>query len=152
MIKSTMYIATAILALGVSSANAQTFHFESKNDTPVMVGGLGPDGGNYVGSYVTGSGVTTNADSSKLKATTKCVSMMQPPNGNIFAVHVACDVKREGAEYGIAAGCNFMNKEKTETSCVGGLKGKAGELEVRTGSITWHTKDGISKGTGQWHE
>ena len=32
MIKSTMYIAIAILALGFGSANAQTFNFESKND------------------------------------------------------------------------------------------------------------------------
>jgi hypothetical protein len=152
MIKSTTYIATAILALGFGSANAQTFNFESKNDNSVVIGGIGPVGGNYVGSYNTGSGVTSNADGSKLKATTKCVSMMQPPNGNIFAVHIACDVTREGAVYGVAAGCNFMNKEKTETSCVGGLKGKAGELEGRTGSITWHTKGGISMGTGQWHE
>ena len=34
MIKSTMYIAIAILALGFGSAYAQTFNFESKNDTP----------------------------------------------------------------------------------------------------------------------
>jgi len=154
MIKSKMYIATAtaILALGFGSANAKTFNFETKSDSPVVVGGVGPDGGSYVGSYITSNGVTTNADGSKLKPTSKCVSMMQPPNGNIFAVHVACDVTRKGAVYTIAAGCNFMNKEKTETSCVGGLKGKAGELEGRTGSITWHTKGGISKGTGQWHE
>ena len=154
MIKSKMYIATAtaILALGFGSANAQTFNFESKNDTPVVVGGIGADGGSYVGSYVTGSGVSTNADGSKLKPTSKCVSMMQPPNGNIFAVHVACDATRKAAVYSVAGGCNFMNKEKTEISCVGGLKGKAGELEGRTGSITWHTKGGISMGTGQWHE
>jgi hypothetical protein len=78
--------------------------------------------------------------------------MMQPPNANIFAVHVACDVTREATVYTVAAGCNFMNKERTETSCVGGLKGKAGEFKGLTGSITWHTKGGISKGTGQWHE
>jgi hypothetical protein len=152
MIKSTMYIATAILALGFGSANAETFNFEGKNDTTVRVGGVGADGIGYVGTYSTGSAVSTNADGSKLKSTNKCVSMMQPPNGNIFAVHVACDVTRKAAVYSVAAGCNFMNKEKTETSCVGGLKGKAGELEGRTGSITWHTKGGISKGTGQWHE
>jgi hypothetical protein len=152
MIKSKMYIATAILALGFGSANAQTFNFESKSDAPVVVGGIGPDGGSYVGSYNTGNGVSTYADGSKLKSTSKCVSMMQPPNANIFAMHVACDVTREATIYTVAAGCNFMNKEKTETSCVGGLKGKAGKLEGRTGSITWHTKGGISKGTGQWHE
>jgi hypothetical protein len=152
MIKSTVYIATAILALGFGSANAQTFNFESKNDTPVVVGGIGPDAGSYIGTYVTGSGVSTYADGSKLKSKSKCVSMMQPPNGGIFAVHVACDVTGEAAVFSVAAGCNFMNKEKTETSCVGGLKGKTGELKDRTGSITWHTKGGTSKGTGQWHE
>jgi hypothetical protein len=138
--------------LGFGSANAQTLNYEVNNDTTVRVGGVGTDGGSYVGSYLTSNAVTTNADGSKLKSTSKCVSMMQPPNGSIFAVHLACDVTRKAAVYSVAAGCNFMNKENTEISCVGRLKGKAGELEGRTGSVTWHSKGGIAKGTGQWHE
>ena len=152
MIKSTIYLTFVMLVLGVGAANAQTFTFEGKGDEPTVVGGVGPKGDTYIGTYGTGNEVAINADGSKVKSTSKCVSMTQPPNANIFDAHVVCDVSGTDGTFSIVAGCNSTNAEAREMNCVGGMTGKTGELEGRSGTISWRAKGDVSKGTGQWHE
>ena len=152
MIKSIMYLVLTAAVIGIGTAQAQTFTFESKSDDAIVVGGVGPQGAGYVGTYGTGSSVATNADGSKNKSTSKCISMMQPPNNQMFDAHVACDVTSDTGSFSLIAGCTVLNRESNEMSCVAGLTGKTGDLEGRSGAASWQAKGNISKGTGQWHE
>ncbi|MFT5571859.1 MAG: hypothetical protein ACI9FR_000780 [Cryomorphaceae bacterium] len=66
--------------------------------------------GAYGGTYSTGSSTATSSEGKASKSTSKCVSMMQPANSNIFAVHVACDVTSSDATFSVVYGCNPMNE------------------------------------------
>ena len=150
MIKSTLYISFIMMLLGFSTAHAESFTYVSKSDTTTSVGGVGPMG-DYGGTYSTGSSTATSSEGKTSKSTSKCVSMMQPVNSNIFAVHVACDVTSSDATFSVVYGCNPMNEARTEMSCVGAMSGKTGALEGKYGSTTLHAKDGGGNGTGQWY-
>jgi hypothetical protein len=67
-------------------------------------------------------------------------------------VHRLWDGAGENGNYTIYTGCNFMDAASKIMSCVGGLIGKTGDLAGRTETLTIHSKDGTSTGTGQWHE
>ena len=151
MIKSALYVTFTMMLMGFSTAQAETFTYMSKTDNTTIVGGVGPDGGDYVGTYSTGSGTSTSSDGKVAKSTSTCVSMKQPANSNIFASHVACDVTSADFTFSVVYGCNPLNKEATEMSCVGGLTGKSGKYEGKYGSITFHGKGGVGSGTGQWY-
>ena len=152
MSKLIIYLTFTMVVLGVGTANAQYFTFEGKNDPATVVGGVGPKGEGAIGTFGTGSSVATNADGSKMKSTSTCVSLTQPANNHIFDAHLVCDLESADATFMVIAGCNVINAESRELSCVGGMAGKTGDLEGRRGTVSWHAKGDVAKGAGQWHE
>lgn len=150
----TKIVIAAICAasFALTAASAETFTFKSSNGDETVVGGVGADGVRFGGAYWTGSGVSTSQAGKKVKYTYKCVSMSQPPRDSIFMSHSACNVAAEDGNFSAVMGCNILNAETREASCVGGMYGETGAYEGRRGSMTNHGKDGKSSGTGQWLE
>lgn len=149
--KSTMGIALlGAMALGSGMAQAQSFTFESKNDPGTTVGATAPDGSAIMGVYGTGTSTVTWPDGKKTVDKYTCVSMTQPPHNTIYAVHMICDGKSAGGDYAVVAGCQFMNAQRTELGCSGGLWGKTGSYAGRRGGITWGGSNSASSGVGQW--
>jgi len=144
----------SILAISVcaTTAYAETFTFKSTNGDETQVGGTTPEGMNYGGSYWTGTGTSTNASGKKIKYSYKCISLAQPPRDAIFMLHGSCNVAAEDGNFSTVMGCNVLDAETREVSCVGGLNGETGAYEGRRGNYTNHAKEGKSKGTGQWFE
>ena len=143
-------MAVTLTITAASGASAQMFTFESQNDAPATVGGVGADGAPFGGAYWTGKSNATFADGRKTTSTTKCISMSQPPRDSIFMMHGACDIVSNDGTFSALMGCNFVDKAGTETSCVGGLVGKTGAYAGRRGTLTVHGKGAAAKGTGQW--
>ena len=104
------------------------------------------------GAYWTGASTVTMADGSVNESTFTCVSTSQPPRDSIFMVHGVCDGTGADGDYTVYSGCNIMDPEAGEMSCVGGLIGKSGNYAGRRGVLTIHSKGGASAGTGQWFE
>jgi len=140
--------ASAVLCGG---AWAQTFTFVSTSEAPVTLGATTPEG-SVAGAYWTGASTATQADGTVNKSTFTCVSTSQPPRDSIFMVHGVCDGTGAEGDYTVYSGCNIMDADAGEMSCVGGLIGKSGEYEGRRGVLTIHSKGGDSVGTGQWFE
>ena len=148
--RSILLGATALL-LASGAASAQTFSFTTTSDTPTAVGTS--NGAVTVGAaYWTGATETTMADGTVMSSTSTCVSMLQPANSGLFASHGVCDGTGESGTYTAYMGCNPMNAEGTEMTCVGGLIGTGGDFEGRGGSFTMHVKDGAGTGAGLWRE
>ncbi|HAE27385.1 MULTISPECIES: hypothetical protein [Hyphomonas] len=145
------------LAYGVAAATlcggalAQTFTFQSTSEEPTTVGATTPEG-SVAGAYWTGASTVTMADGSVNESTFTCVSTSQPPRDSIFMVHGVCDGTGADGDYTVYSGCNIMDPEAGEMSCVGGLIGKSGNYAGRRGVLTIHSKGGASAGTGQWFE
>ena len=145
------------LAYGVAAATlcggalAQTFTFQSTSEEPTTVGATTPEG-SVAGAYWTGASTVTMADGSVNESTFTCVSTSQPPRDSIFMVHGVCDGTGADGDYTVYSGCNIMDPEAGEMSCVGGLIGKSGNYAGRRGVLTIHSKGGASVGTGQWFE
>ena len=145
------------LACGVAAAAlcggalAQTFTFESTSEEPTTLGASTPEG-SVAGAYWTGAYTVTQADGTVSNSTFTCVSTSQPPRDSIFMVHGVCDGTGPEGDYTVYSGCNILNPEAGEMSCVGGLIGKSGDYEGRRGVLTIHSKGGASVGTGQWFE
>ena len=145
------------LAYGVAAATlcggalAQTFTFQSTSEEPTTVGATTPEG-SVAGAYWTGASTVTMADGSVNESTFTCVSTSQPPRDSIFMVRGVCDGTGADGDYTVYSGCNIMDPEAGEMSCVGGLIGKSGNYAGRRGVLTIHSKGGASAGTGQWFE
>ena len=140
----------AALLLGSGVGAAQTFSFTTESAEPTAVG-TSTDTMTVGASYWDGSTTTTFADGSVAASTSTCVSMIQPPGG-MFGMHGVCDGTGETGSYTAYMGCNPLNADGTETSCVGGLIGTGGDYEGRSGSFTMHVKDGAGSGAGLWRE
>ena len=151
MMKTILTLTLVSTVFGFSTAQAQSFTYESKADTPTVVGGVGPAGQDYVGAYWTAKTTAKNSDGSTTKAKSICVSMSQPPNSQIFDSHAACEVTASNGTFSVVFGCTIVNAETGETSCVGGMAGKTGDYAGARGNLTSYNKSGTSTGTGQWH-
>ena len=152
MMKTILTLTLASAVLGFGTAHAQSFTFESKSSDPTIVGGVGPSGQDYVGAYWTSRNTAKFSDGSTLKSKSVCVSMAQPPNGEIFDSHTACEITASNGTFSAVFGCTNINAETGETSCVGGMTGKTGDYVGARGNATIHTKQGKSTGTGQWFD
>lgn len=150
MMKTILTLTLVSTVFGFSTAQAQSFTYESKDDTPTVVGGVGPAGQDYVGAYWTAKTTAKNSDGSITKGKSVCVSMSQPPNSQIFDSHAACEVTATTGTFSVVFGCTLINAETGETSCAGGMTGKTGEFAGRRGNLTSHSKSEKSTGTGQW--
>lgn len=150
------YIATigVLFATLATPAMAQSFTHETTWEPVEAVGGLSsPNGTQYAGGSVKGTYVTTMDDGSVTKGTVRCVGLDQP-DGGIFALHLSCTAKDDQGSYMLAYGCNYIGKPGpgTPLGCVGGMEGKGGPANGRTGAVTmnWYAAS-KSKGTGQWY-
>lgn len=134
---------------GATIANAKTFTYTSQGDpVAASVGGTAGDGKPFGAQYATGNSDVVMEGGQKSKNSFKCISMTQPANNAIFPVHMMCDIAAPDGTFTSAWGCTPLGPQ--EMSCIGGLIGKTGAYANRRGSITGHTKDTKSVGTGQW--
>ena len=135
-----------------TSAFAEKFTFKSTGEATGQVGVPAADGTVIGGSSLSGTTNIVWASGKKESNSYTCINMSRPPS-ELFAAQGICNSKNAaGDEYGILFGCNFTNKERTESNCVGGMIGMTGALAGKNGSISWHgTPDG-SSGTGQWND
>ncbi len=71
----------------------------------------------------------------------------------MFNLLGVCDVSQgDMVTSSVLFGCNYINEEKTESNCVGGLIGKDGDYKGKSGTIAWHgTADGAA-GAGHWND
>jgi hypothetical protein len=152
MKKTTLILSTLAIVLSAGTAYAEGFTYVSTATTTKTVGGIGPTGTDYMGGYAEGTSKVVREDGTKLKASYVCVSTGQPGNSKIFDVHMACDITAEDGTFSMVAGCQIMNEDGGEMSCVGGMQGKTGAYEGRSGNLSQHAKDGTSKGSGQWFD
>lgn len=154
MTKKAIRWAVIVLALiGLSSvAAAQTFTFTTTSSDQTQIGmapGTGPGGSTW-----TSEGTVTFADGTVDTTTASCLSMSQPPNDTIFAMHGLCDGSGAMGGWTSIMGCNPMNDDSGRMTCVGGLYGTSGELEGRSGgfNLIIQAGDGGAQGTGQWYD
>lgn len=147
--KACAYRAIAVAALASSSfASAQSFTWTATSSPPsTAVGGVAPDGRPF-GAQVTASTSEGMFDGKMVKASSKCISMTQPANSQVFNVHMMCDTAAPDGTYTSYWGCTIMGPN--EQSCVGGMLGLTGAYAKRSGTITGHIKGNAATGTGQW--
>ena len=149
MRKSLLFISALAFTFGtVSAAQAQTFTVDSERKTQTTFGTASADARSYFGSHSTGKSKVTMADGTKVKGTWECVAMSQPPG--IFTMHIICENTGSSGNYTTVMGCNPLG-EDNGISCNGGMRGKSGDYEGRTGSVSFQIKDADATGTGQWH-
>lgn len=151
-------VSSAIAAcalIGASAAHAQpaadAFVFTTKTGSQVLVGSDGTGPNPYSGAYITGTTKTTFANGSTKAAKFTCISMMQPPNGKIFDLHMVCDATDSDGTYSATMGCTIIDAATANFSCIGGLYGKSGAYIGRRGTLTNHTIGDAATGTGQWY-
>lgn len=150
MFKSILTIATTTIVLGFGTAHAGHFSFEAKNSDLTVIGGTGPSGTGYVGTHSSGTVKTIKADGSEVDGTWECVSMASPINSKIFDTHMACTVKNSDGNFTLIQGCQMMNEDGSESSCVGGLQGKTGAYKGKDGNFSQYGKGDKVSGSGQW--
>ena len=142
--------AAIMLAASATAASAQSFTFEATDDgAGTTVGATRPDGIPFGGRMWKGK-TTGDMGGKKTSTTYTCISLSQPPNDSIFPAHAVCDVTAPDGTYSLLLGCNFLNKEATVVSCIGGSFGKTGAYSGKTGNLTVYTKGPKTTGTGQW--
>jgi hypothetical protein len=151
MNKATNMIAVLATISAASTASAQTFTFQAQDKDGVSVGTIDRNGQPMGGRYTNGTSNVTWADGKKTSDSYSCIALSQPPRDSVFMSHSICDASNSSGSYTAVWGCNFMDKERTEMSCVGGLYGKTGAYAGRGGTITFHGKGGVGTGTGQWN-
>jgi hypothetical protein len=148
--KTRFYAIIAVAALASSSmASAQSFTWTSKASPPsTSVGGVAPDGKPF-GAQVTASTAEGIINGQVVKNSSKCISMTQPANAQVFNVHMMCDTADSDGTYTSYWGCTILGP--TEHSCIGGMLGLTGAYAKRSGTITGHIKGTTATGTGQWN-
>ena len=144
-------LVAAALGLSATAAQAQTFTHTSNQTKAVSTGGVAPDGTPFGGLYQTGTQVITMADGKKVTETYTCIGMTQPPRNSIFQFSTICDATGPNGDTASVWGCNTVNRERNEVSCVGGVYGKSGSYAKRRGTVTWYGVNGSGSGTGQWN-
>ncbi len=144
-----VYAIVAAAALAVSNAAlAQSFTWTSTGSPPsTSVGGVAPDGRPF-GATVSESTDVGTFDGRTVKSTSKCISMTQPRNAQIFQIHMMCDTAATDGTWTSAWGCTMLGEN--EQACIGRMQGLTGAYAKRTGNITGHLKGNTSTGTGQW--
>jgi hypothetical protein len=137
--KTSFYAIIAVAALASSSmASAQSFTWTSKASPPsTSVGGVAPDGKPF-GAQVTASTAEGIINGQVVKNSSKCISMTQPANAQVFNVHMMCDTADSDGTYTSYWGCTILGP--TEQS-----------YAKRSGTITGHIKGTTATGTGQWN-
>ena len=143
-------LAAGALSLGATAAQAQTFTFQATQTKAVSTGAAAPDGSMIGGLYSTGSQVITMADGKRVTESYTCIGSTQPPRDAVFQFSTVCDSTGPSGDTSSVWGCNFVNRERTEVSCVGGLIGRTGSYAGKRGTVTWHGVNGNGPGTGQW--
>lgn len=148
--KTRFYAIIAVAALASSGmASAQSFTWTSKSSPPsTAVGGIAPDGRPF-GAQVTDSTAEGISNGQVMKTNSKCISMTQPANAQIFNVHMMCDTAAPDGTYTSYWGCTILGP--TEQSCIGGMLGLTGVYAKRSGTMTGHIKGSTATGTGQWN-
>ena len=135
-----------------TTAVAESFSFTSTGEG---TGGVSIPMANGATAGAGSSAGTTNwtwASGKKSTSTYVCYSMTDRA-GELFALRGMCESTQDGEVVSsVMFGCNYLNEERTETNCVGGLIGRAGAFEGKTGTISWHGKDGTSNGAGHWND
>lgn len=148
--RTRIYVVIAAAALANSSlVSAQSFTWTSTAAPPsTTVGGVAPDGRPF-GAQVTASTAEGIFEGKVVKTSSKCISMTQPANAQIFNVHMMCDTTAPDGTYTSYWGCTIMGP--TEQSCIGGMLGLTGAYTKRSGNMTGHIKGNKATGTGQWN-
>jgi len=144
-------LAAAALSLTAAAAQAQTYTFQSTQTKMVATGGTEPDGTPFGGSFQTGTKVVTMAGGKSVSETWTCIGVTQPPRDSVFHMNAVCDSTGPSGDAATVWGCNFINRERTEISCVGGIYGKTGAYAGKRGTVTFHGVNGTGSGTGQWN-
>lgn len=149
MLKSIIVPLVVLGLLSGTHANAQNFSFDAKRNEITPLGGIGPEGALYTGASYSGT-YTAKFDGEKpTKGTYKCVVTSQPPG--LFQSHTACTMKQSDGSFTSAWGCNALNAEGTEMTCVGGLFGRSGRFEGLRGGAANHVKGADSEGVGHFY-
>jgi hypothetical protein len=144
-------LAAAALGLSAGAAQAQTFTFQATQTSAVQTGTAFPDGGSIGGVYSTGTQVVTMADGTKVTETYSCIGTTQPPRDSVFQFSTVCNSTGPNGTTSSVWGCNYVNRERNEVGCVGGIYGKSGAYAGKRGSMTFHGVNGTGPGTGQWY-
>jgi len=144
----TAVIASIALSLGAMAA--ETFTVTSTSEVTSTISVPTSDGGAAIAVASKGNAKIVNSDGSKANSTFVCQAQTRPPS-EIFRQVGVCDVTDSDGTFGILFGCNFTNKEMTAANCWGGMVGKSGSYEGRSGTMSWAGADGASSGTGQWN-
>jgi hypothetical protein len=150
-----LFVTTMIVAATLAAqVNAETFtsQIQPIPESTVRVGAPLPDGSPLVGTFTRSNVTTTFADGRKETGTTTCVLMTQPEHDSIFTAHRVCDVTLGDGTYTSVSGCNYLNKDMTDTSCVGGLIGKTGAYAGRQGNYSTSSISGKTVIIGQWFD
>lgn len=148
-----------LTTLMTGTANAETFSFTSSAEVTNQVMMTLPNGAVAGAVWVNGKSEATNSKRGKITSTFACGSSTNPPS-DLFHTRQFCEVTEEdGSAFGIFSGCNFLNKERSEQNCVGGLVGKTGVYKDRRGTISWNNKSdapggkkSTAVGAGVWNE
>lgn len=146
-----LILSAAALSLMATAAQAQTFTFQSTQTKAVATGSTAPDGTPFGGLFQTGTQVITMAGSKQVSETFTCIGSTQPPRDAVFQFSTVCDSTGPSGDASSVWGCNFLNRERTEVACVGGIYGRSGSYAAKRGTVTWHGVNGSGSGTGQWN-
>ena len=150
MLKSIGVSIVAVGLMSAATASAQNFSFEAKRTDITRLGGVGPQGDLYTGAHWSGTYTATFDGEKPQKGTFECAATAQPPS--LFRLHTACTMTQEDGSFTSAWGCNPLNKDGSEMSCVGSLHGRSGRFENLRGGASNHVKGAVSDGVGQFFE
>lgn len=149
----------SILLLGASAvtANAESFTFTSTSTGSNQIVAPITGGKPVTSGSLAGTSQVTYASGKKTTNTFNCNNWSTPP-GSLFQGNGACLFSEPGGnQASIVSGCDFTNKDQSESDCWGALTGMAGAWANKTGTISWHAKTsadgktGTASGTGQWN-
>ena len=150
MRKTITLSALAISLLAGATASAQSFSFKADRDDITTLGGIGPGGSQYVGAHYKGTYTSTFEGEATKNGTFECTMTSQPPG--LFDTHAACTMVQDDGSFTSAWGCNALNAENTDMSCVAGLYGRSGRFENMVGSAAGRTTGDKSHGVGLWYK
>lgn len=154
LLKSGLVSALALgcaMTIG-SAAVAESFTFTSTGE---VTGGIAvpmADGSEVTAGTSAGTTKWKWVSGGKMTTTYACHTMSQRP-GSMFDLHGVCDISEgDTVTSSVLFGCNFLDAEKTTSNCVGGLVGKAGDYEGKSGTISWNGSPTGSTGAGHWND
>ncbi len=146
MTRKLIAIAAGMCLLAPTAALAGTGTYATTGGPEKLVGNA-----NYQGSYQEGTSVVTYSDGTTENEKWTCIGVSQPPNAKVFDFHVVCEASGAGGSYSMIFGCNSINEDGLQ-GCVGGLTGKTGRYEGKSGATTWSGTRGTGMGTMQWSD